>query len=105
MIHGARGRAAVKANTVNTDGAAGLPSRLAWVDDGNVLGTTALRVLDSRAAALAGRGLLAGRSIRHAIVELQVAVELHGDLELIDGESRDGGIGAGREAWAAGDIG
>jgi hypothetical protein len=38
-------------------------------------------------------------------MELQVAVKLNGDLELVDGESRDGGIGATREAWAGRDIG
>ena len=79
---------------MNSNRAARLATRLAGVDNGNVLGSTALRVLDSCTTALAGRGLLAGRSIRHAVVELQVTVELDGDLELVDGESGDGGVGA-----------
>jgi hypothetical protein len=86
---------------VNTNRARALATRLAWVDNGNILGTTTLCVLDSRSAGAARRGLLAGRSIRHAIVKLQIAFELNGDLELINGEGRDAGVGTAREAWAA----
>jgi hypothetical protein len=35
------------------------------------------------------RGLLADVSARHAIVELKVTVEFSGNLEMVDGESRD----------------
>lgn len=49
---------------------------LGWVDDGDVLGTTALRVLDSSTRLGAGRAVLASGTVGHVVVELQVAVKL-----------------------------
>jgi hypothetical protein len=91
---------------VNTDRTARLATtaRLAGVDNGNVLCTSALCVLDSRSARAARGGLLASRSIRHAIVELQLAIELNGDLELVDGKSRDARTSTTGEAGAAGGV-
>lgn len=60
---------------VNTAGWLGLRG-LRGVDDGYVLGAATLGVLDSGAGLVAKRAVLAGRSVRHVIVELQVAGEL-----------------------------
>jgi hypothetical protein len=49
---------------------------LGGVDDGDVLGTTTLGVLNSGAGLGAGRALLAGRTVGHVILELEVAIEL-----------------------------
>ena len=91
---------AVEANAVNADGARRLSARLAGIDNGHILGSTALGVLDGCSAGVAGGALLAGGSVRHAIVEFQGAVELDRDLELVDGEGRD--IGTAGEAGATG---
>jgi hypothetical protein len=96
-------RAAVKSNTVDTNAAGGLWSA-AWVDNSNVLGTAALGVLDGRTTLGARRSLLAGGSIRHTIVEVEVAVELNRDLEMVDREVRNPTIRATAKAGAAGVI-
>jgi len=51
------------------------------------LGTTALGVLDSGSALLAGLGLLAGGSVTHLVVELEVSIVINGDINLLDGET------------------
>lgn len=63
--------------------------RLGRVDDRAGLGAAALVVLDDGTLAGAGVGLLAGRAVGHLVVELEVAVELGGDVELGDGEAAD----------------
>lgn len=88
------GRAAVEADGVDADAASGLGlGRLGGVDDGDVLGTTALGVLDGGSGLGAGRAVLAGRAVRHVVVELEVAVELDAHIEVADGELV-GGAGA-----------
>jgi hypothetical protein len=62
---------------------------LRWVDDGDVLGTTALGVLDSAACGAARGGLLAGGSTGHAVVKFEIAVELYRDLNFGNRERRD----------------
>jgi hypothetical protein len=59
------------------------------VDDSAGLGTAALVVLDHGTVARASVGLLAGRAVGHAVVELEVAVELGGNVELGHGEAFD----------------
>lgn len=54
-------------------------------DDGDVLSTTTLGVLDVGTGLLARSAVLASRAIGHAVVELQVAVELGGHLEATNG--------------------
>lgn len=74
--HGARGRTAVESDRVNTDGASGLSTTFAasvataGINNSDILSTTTLSVLDSCSSGAAGRALLAGGSIGHAIVEL-----------------------------------
>jgi hypothetical protein len=51
------------------------------------LGTTTLSVLDSGTLLLARSDVLANRLVRHLVVELEVTVELDGDLNLGDGET------------------
>jgi hypothetical protein len=58
--------------------------RLVRVDDSHIGSATALGVLNDGTRSLARRAVLAVRSIRHGIVEFQIAVELGGDLELPD---------------------
>jgi hypothetical protein len=58
--------------------------RLGWVDDGHVLGTSALGVLHNAAARAARGSLLAGTSARHAVVEFDVTVKLNADLNFGD---------------------
>jgi len=67
--------------------------------DSDVLGTTALGVLNDRAARLAGSGLLADRAVRHAVVDFDVGVHVGRDVHLGDGEllvpvTREAGSGA-----------
>jgi hypothetical protein len=57
---------------------------LRWVDDSDVLCTTALGVLHSGTTGAAGGPLLAGRSTWHAVVEFDIAVELNSDLNFSD---------------------
>lgn len=62
---------------------------LGRVDDGAGLGATAVVVGDDGAAAGAPVLLRAGRVVGHLVVELEVAVELSGDVELGHGERID----------------
>ena len=96
-------RAAVKSNAVDTDAAGGLGSAT-WVDYGDILGTAALGVRDGRTALGAWRSLLTGGSIRHTIVEVEVAIELDRDLEVVDREVRNVAIRATAKARGAGVI-
>jgi hypothetical protein len=88
MVNSARSSRAVEAHGVNTNGTARLSSsgsgRLGWVDNSNVLCTTALGVGDGASTGAARGLLLAGSSTRHAVVEFKLTVELNGDLELGD---------------------
>lgn len=59
---------------------------LGRVNNGNTLGTTALGVLDRGTALLARRTLTASRSVRHAVVELKVTVELGRHVEGVQRE-------------------
>lgn len=71
------GRAALERDCVNVNAAGWL--RLVGLgreDDGDVLGATALVVLDRATGLGAAGAVLAGRTIGHVVVELQVAVEL-----------------------------
>lgn len=73
---------------VNAAGCLG-QAGLRRVDDGDVLGTTALAV-DHIGAGLAAAGpLLAGRAVRHAVMELKVAVELGLDVHAGQRERSD----------------
>lgn len=63
-------------------------------DDLDVLSTTALGVANLGTLAGAVRRVLAGRAIRHIVVELETAVELGEDIELANGELVDLGLGA-----------
>ncbi|KFY42645.1 hypothetical protein V494_02314 [Pseudogymnoascus sp. VKM F-4513 (FW-928)] len=99
-LDGAGGRGwAVEADAVDADAAVRLSS-LGWlgVDDGHVLGATTLGVLDGGTGALAVRLLLADRVVGEGVVELELAVELDGDLEVGDRELVDR---AGLDLWAA----
>jgi len=61
----------VETDVVNTNAAlAWLSLSAAWVDDGNIGGTTALSVLDNGSGFLTAGSLLASGLIRHGIVEL-----------------------------------
>ncbi|KFY88134.1 hypothetical protein V500_06541 [Pseudogymnoascus sp. VKM F-4518 (FW-2643)] len=94
---------AVKADAVDADVAAGLSS-LGWlgVDDGDVLGATTLGVLNGGTGALALRLLLADRVVGEGVVELKLAVELYGHLEVGDGELVDrAGLDLGAAALVA----
>lgn len=71
---------------------------LRGVDDGDVLGTTTLGVLDNSARGAAGRSVLARRPIGHGIVELKIAVELGNDVERADGSLVDTLAGIATEA-------
>ncbi|KFY59023.1 hypothetical protein V496_05845 [Pseudogymnoascus sp. VKM F-4515 (FW-2607)] len=81
---------AVEADAVDANVALGLSS-LRWlgVDDGDVGGSTALGVLDGGTGLLAVRLLLAHLVAGEGVVELELAVELDGDLEVGDGELVD----------------
>jgi hypothetical protein len=76
------------------------------VDDGHVLGTTALGVLDNATGRGASRSVLASGAIGHVVVELQIAVEFGVDVEFTDTSLVDagGGIAAkgGRGTLGAG---
>jgi hypothetical protein len=94
------GLRAVESNAVDSDAARGLSSlsRLG-VDDSHILSATALGVLDGGTGALALGLLLADRVVGEGVVELELAVELYGDLEVGDGELVDR---AGLDLGAAG---
>jgi len=79
-------------DAVEADVAALLAALLRKLDS-DVLGTTAASVLDDRATGLAGSSLLAGRAVRHTVVELKVGVDVGGNVHLGDGE-----LGVAREA-------
>jgi hypothetical protein len=57
---------------------------LRGVDNGDALGTTALAVLDSATTLGAGGTVLAGRAVRHLVIEVKVTIEL--DIELESGD-------------------
>lgn len=78
-------RAAVEPNAVNANAARGLWSATR-IDDGNILGSTALGVLDRRTTLGAERAVLAGGSIMHGVVEVKGAIKLRSYLESVDGE-------------------
>lgn len=86
MVNSARSSRAVEAHGVNTDGTARLSSSgtrwLGWVNDGDVLSSTTLGVGDGASTLAAVGLLLASLSTRHAEMELKLAVELNGNLEL-----------------------
>jgi hypothetical protein len=87
---------------VDSDAAGGLGlAGLGRVDDGDVLGATALRVLDSGTLAAARAAGLAGRSIGHGVVELQVAVELGSDADVGQREGVVVAAGAAKRRRAA----
>jgi hypothetical protein len=89
VVDGRRGRSVVVAVEVDLgDLDLALLLLLATVreDDLDILGTTALSVLDLVATASAVVGLLAGRATGHAVVELETSVKLDIDVELLDGE-------------------
>ncbi len=79
--------------------------RLRRVDDADVLGAAALGVLDDGAAGGAGRPVLALGPIGHAVVELEVAVELDAEVDLADGELVDGRAALAAERRRAGLVG
>jgi hypothetical protein len=80
------------------DAAAGLGLvGLGRVDDGDVLGTTALTVDYGGTRLAAGAPVLAGRAIGHVVVELKIAVELGLDVDGSQGELVDRGPAA--EGW------
>ncbi len=65
-----------------------------WKFEGHGSGTTTLCVLDNRAAGRARGSLLAGRSVCHAIQEIDFGIKRDGDLHAGDGE---GFVGAMRD--------
>ena len=67
---------AVERDGGDVDAAGGRGVVLRREDDSHVLGTTALGVLDIGTRGAARVTVLAGRAVRHAVVELKVAVEL-----------------------------
>ncbi len=78
------------------DAAGSLGLALGRVDDGHVLGTTALGVLDIGTGGAARVTVLAGRAVGHAIVKLEVAVELGHDVDSVKGELIYAGAAAER---------
>ena len=77
---------AVEVDVVDTDVALLGLLGLLRVDEVNLLGTTALGVVDGGTTGRAVLGVLADGAVRHVVVELHAAVELDGDVELLDGE-------------------
>jgi hypothetical protein len=83
------------------------------VDNGDVLGSTTLRVGNHGTLAWARRFLLADRSITHTIVELHITVELGSNVNAVDRECGDVAAGsarlragrAGRETRAGAGVG
>jgi len=73
--------------------------RLRREHDGHVLGTTALLVDDSSTGLLARRAVLAGLSIGHVVVKLEVAVELRLHVDGAERELVD--LGSAAERWRA----
>jgi len=88
--YGGTGRAAAEADRVNGEAAS-----LLWCTwretDNNTLGTTTLRVLNSRATFGAGGDLLASRTVVVAIGELEILVFFSGDLQVVHGKAVVGG--------------
>jgi hypothetical protein len=88
---------AVEANMVKADVAAALLS-MVWNMESNGLGATALAVFDCGTPARAGRAMLANGAVSHGVVELDIGLNVHCDLELVDGEK----VGAlAGDAWTA----
>lgn len=90
-------RIAVEADVMKTDLAAvlALLAMVAEVDlDG--FGAATLGVLDGGTLLLAGRYLLTGGTILHTVVELEVAVEFDGHLQLVHREAGRLAAGEGR---------
>lgn len=73
---------------------------LRGVDNGAVLGAAAVAVLDHAARLLAGAALLAGRTIGHTKVQLEIAVKLGRDMDLDDRELVDVLAALAAEGWA-----
>jgi len=61
--------------------------RLLWQADLDLLGSTTLGVLDNASVLAAGLLLLAERSVRHIVLELNLGILIRGDLELLDREA------------------
>lgn len=82
---GRASRVAVESNAVDADGAAGTcaGSQL----EGNLLGATALGVLDNGTARRTHIGVLAGLAALHLVDKLDVNFLGNGDLISVDGES------------------
>jgi hypothetical protein len=80
----------VNLNAAGCLGVAGL----GWVDDGDVLGATTLIVDDIGAGLAAAGPVFAGGAVGHAVVELQVAVELRLDGDTAQRELVDVGTAA-----------
>jgi hypothetical protein len=91
----------VNADTAGRLGLVGLGR----VDDGNVLSTAALRVLDGGTLLGALGSVLALGAVGHVIVELEVAVKLYGNVEVLDGELVDTLVGVAAEGWRLGLVG
>lgn len=94
---GAGGSVAVERDSGDLDGAALLGLVLRREDDSDILGTTALLVLDGGTGLLASVASLADRAVGHVIVELEIAVELGLDNNGAEGELVDNGTAA--ERW------
>lgn len=94
---GAGGSVAVERDSGDLDGAALLRLVLRREDDSDILGTTALLVLDGGTGLLASVASLADRAVGHVIVELEIAVELGLDNNGAEGELVDNGTAA--ERW------
>ena len=61
--------------------------RLLWQADLDLLGSTTLGVLDNASVLAAGLLLLAERSVRHIVLELNLGILIRSDLELLDREA------------------
>jgi hypothetical protein len=70
--------------------------------EGDLSGTTALRVGNGGAARGAFLRLLAAGAVRHRILEVDVGVKLDSDLHLLDGEVL---VGAARDLGRCGRVG
>ena len=70
--------------------------------EGDGSGTTALVVGDDATARATGVSGLASRTVRHAVMALDVGVTVRGDLHLIDGH---GVAAVARDGWAVLDVG
>ena len=90
---------------MEANAAAALPlsasRRLRRVDNGHILGTSALGVLHDATARGARGPLLASGAVRHLVVEFDVTVEFNTDLNFGDRECRDFLRGAAPKSGAA----